>query len=110
VIAGGFGGLGRSVSRWMVDRGARNLIILSRSGICSDSAKKLVSELSALGAHIEAPACDIVQAESLEKALAECAQTVPPIRGCIQCTMVLRVRSFYYRSGTALTKVAGCHI
>ena len=75
----------------MVDRGARNLIILSRTGARSDSAKKLVAEVSALGARVEAPVCDIIQADSLKKVLAECTQTLPPIRGCIQCTMVLRV-------------------
>lgn len=75
----------------MVDRGAKNLIILARSGTKSEFAKKLVGELEALGARVEAPACDIIQAESLKMVLEECSKTLPPIRGCFQCTMVLRV-------------------
>lgn len=31
LIVGGVGGLGRSITHWMVDHGARNLILLSRS-------------------------------------------------------------------------------
>ncbi|TGO59558.1 hypothetical protein BCON_0043g00160 [Botryotinia convoluta] len=90
LIAGGFGGLGRSLSRWMVDRGARNLIILGRSGVKNESARRFVGELKALNVRVEAPACDIAQVESLRKALEECSKRLPPVRGCFQCSMVLR--------------------
>lgn len=93
VIAGGFGGLGRNVCRWMVSRGARNFMILSRSGARTNLSKQLIAELMASGAHVHAPPCDITQAEDLRQVLAEYAPNMPPIRGCIQCTMVLRVRS-----------------
>lgn len=39
VIPGGLGGIGRRMARWMAARGARYLILLSRSGLHSDSAK-----------------------------------------------------------------------
>lgn len=55
VIAGGLGGLGRGVARWMVHLGARNLILLSRKGAREQAAIDLVEELRALGAHVEAP-------------------------------------------------------
>ena len=45
IIAGGLGGLGRVTARWMVDRGARNIILLSRSGPRTDDAVALVKEL-----------------------------------------------------------------
>ncbi|KAJ5273327.1 reducing type I polyketide synthase [Penicillium angulare] len=32
VIAGGFGGIARRTARWMVERGARHLLLFSRSG------------------------------------------------------------------------------
>ncbi|RAH81723.1 KR-domain-containing protein, partial [Aspergillus japonicus CBS 114.51] len=90
VIAGGFGGLGRSICRWMASRGARNLLALSRSGARTEPARQLVQELRALGVTIVAPTCDIIQPDSLAEVLKEHASTLPPIRGCIQCTMVLR--------------------
>ncbi|RAL17772.1 ketoacyl-synt-domain-containing protein [Aspergillus homomorphus CBS 101889] len=90
VIAGGFGGLGRSICRWMASRGVRNLLVLSRSGARSEPARQLVQELSALGVKVVAPPCDIIQPASLAEVLKEHASTLPPIRGCFQCTMVLR--------------------
>ena len=53
LIVGGFGGLGRSAARWMVRRGARHLILVSRSGPKTEAAKELLVELRPSGAHIE---------------------------------------------------------
>ncbi|PWY93041.1 hypothetical protein BO94DRAFT_615778 [Aspergillus sclerotioniger CBS 115572] len=90
VLAGGFGGIGRSIARWMADRGARNLLILSRSGPKTPEATSLVDELRSTGINIQAPACDITNADALQLVLDECLQTMPPIRGCIQASMVLQ--------------------
>lgn len=92
VVAGGFGGLGRSIIRWMVDRGARHLIILSRSGPRTDAARSLVQELGSRGVHIATPEIDISDLRALQTSLAqlEGRHDMPPIRGCIQATVVLR--------------------
>ena len=90
LIAGGLGGLGRSAARWMAKRGAKNLILLSRSGPKSQAAVDLLKELRALGVRVEAPRCDVSSAESLFAALQECT-ALPPIKGCIQGAMVLKV-------------------
>lgn len=97
LIAGGLGGLGRSAARWLVDRGARHLILLSRSGAQSQAAISLVEELQAKGVRVETPACDVAVASSLSAVLAGCAVTMPPIRGCIQASMVLRVCLLFLR-------------
>lgn len=75
----------------MASRGARNLILLSRSGVGSEIAVGLIEELKANGVHAEAPKCDVTSADSLSAVLANCAKTMPPIKGCIQGSMVLRV-------------------
>jgi hypothetical protein len=77
----------------MVKRGARNLILLSRSGLKTESAKTLVKDLAAQGAHIATPACDITDNSLLEAVLRNCALTMPPVKGCIQAAMVLKVSS-----------------
>ncbi|RWA08359.1 hypothetical protein EKO27_g6749 [Xylaria grammica] len=79
VVAGGLGGLGRPIIRWMADRGAKYLIILSRSGATSQVAIELVSELRAKNVHVLTPRCDISTTPNL-----------PPIKGCINATMVLQ--------------------
>ena len=94
LIAGGLGGLGRSAARWMVSRGVRNLILLSRSGAQSDTAVALIEELKAKGAHVEAPACDVTKLDMLRTVLESCLKTMPAVKGVIQGSMVLSVCSF----------------
>ncbi|MCJ1398962.1 hypothetical protein MMC11_002163 [Xylographa trunciseda] len=89
LIAGGLGGLGRSAARWMVSRGVRNLILLSRSGARSETAVALIEELKSKGAHVEAPACDVTKLDMLRTVLESCAKTMPPVKGVIQGSMVL---------------------
>ncbi|CAL5866784.1 uncharacterized protein PFLUO_LOCUS994 [Penicillium psychrofluorescens] len=93
VIAGGLGGIGRSVASWFPTRGVKNLILLSRSGAVSESARELVNNLTARGVNVATPRCDISNTVSLEKALKECDH-MPPIKGVIQGAMVLKDRPF----------------
>ena len=75
----------------MVARGARNLILLSRSGAVREPSLVLLSEMRAKGINIQTPACDISDSKSLASALAESKRLTPPIKGCIQAAMVLKV-------------------
>ncbi|KAI0388440.1 hypothetical protein F5Y17DRAFT_463704 [Xylariaceae sp. FL0594] len=88
LIAGGLGGLGRGISKWMVDRGAKNLILLSRSGPTSPPAVHLVKSLRERGVTVAAPKCDVGSQASLSAALEEC-KAMPPIKGCINAAMSL---------------------
>ncbi|CAG8957353.1 hypothetical protein HYFRA_00010779 [Hymenoscyphus fraxineus] len=90
IVAGGLGGIGRSASRWMVSRGVRYLILLSRSGAQAQESIDLVEELGKGGVTVETPPCDVSDAAKLESVLADCALRLPPIKGCIQASMVLR--------------------
>ncbi|KAF2829294.1 polyketide synthase PksD [Ophiobolus disseminans] len=93
-VAGGLGGIGRSILKWMASKGARNLIVPSRSGAKSDAASKLVSELAEKGVNVTTPICDVSNAESLSELVNACAKTMPLIRGCINATMVLNDSTF----------------
>jgi NADPH:quinone reductase-like Zn-dependent oxidoreductase/SAM-dependent methyltransferase len=89
VIAGGFGGLGRSIARWMTTRGARNLLLLSRSTVKEAQAESFMLEMESRCVRIEAARCDISSREQLQDILD--STDLPPIRGCIQASMVLKV-------------------
>jgi NADPH:quinone reductase-like Zn-dependent oxidoreductase len=92
LIVGGFGGLGREVARWMVNRGARYLIIVSRTGAGQDPVRAtLLDELRAVGCSPTVMSCNISNKAALQAVLAECEKKLPPIAGCIQASMVLRV-------------------
>ncbi|VUC33991.1 unnamed protein product [Clonostachys rosea] len=90
MVAGGLGGLGRSMTAWLVDRGARYLILLARSGPRTQEAQEFVKSLTLRGIQVATPPCDISDADALRSVLIECASTMPPICGAIQATGLLR--------------------
>lgn len=95
IIAGGLGGVGQSIVKWMVDRDAKNFILLSRKKVYSEQILVFLNTLKAKGANVSTPPCDITDEHALEAVLAECAASMPPVRGCIQASMVLKVRKFF---------------
>ncbi|TGO29678.1 hypothetical protein BPAE_0012g00330 [Botrytis paeoniae] len=90
IIAGGLGGLDRSAALWMAGKGARYLILLSRSRPTTDAATSLLIKLRDMGVSVEAPRCDITSSDQLRKVISQCTKAFPPIKGCIQATMVLK--------------------
>lgn len=101
LIAGGLGGLGRAITRWMVSRGAKNFILLSRSGPKGKEAIDLIEELKSHGVKIAAPPCDVSIEDELSTTIENYRSTMPPVRGCIQASMFLKV-SFYLHFSTKL--------
>lgn len=91
VLAGGYGGLGRSLARWMASLGATSLIILSRSSASSPEKIELIADLDKMGCKVHSLACDVADVSSLQQLSAEAFSNLPLIKGCIQGSMVLRV-------------------
>lgn len=91
VLAGGLGGLGRSIGQWMANHGAINIVFISRSGLQKAKAQELVKELSDCGVKATVFACDICDIGALQEVFQDCANTLPPIRGVIQAAMVVEV-------------------
>ncbi|KAK2765219.1 Type I Iterative PKS [Arachnomyces sp. PD_36] len=94
VLAGGLGGLGRSIAKWMVSRGAKHLVFLSRTGKVTPPVQEMVSSIELKGCESRIFACDVSDIDSLQSVFEECKRTLPPIRGCIQCSMVLKDGAF----------------
>ena len=92
LLSGGLGGLGRAIAEWMVSSGAKNIVFLSRSGESKREAKETIAKLSKAGTRVAAIACDIGNAEQLNKALEQCKRDFPEIRGVVQGAMSLSVR------------------
>ncbi|KAI1171395.1 hypothetical protein F4777DRAFT_582964 [Nemania sp. FL0916] len=91
LLVGGTGGLGRSIAHWMIDRGARNLILLSRSAGSEGKSGEFVAELRETGCRVAAMSCDVSIAGQLAQALRACKNRgLPPVRGVIQGAMVLQ--------------------
>ena len=73
LITGGTGALGGLIARHLAAQGSRHLLLLSRSGAGSESARRLREELAKTGCEARIVACDAADRGQLEAALA----TVP---------------------------------
>ncbi|MEV6945302.1 type I polyketide synthase [Streptomyces sp. NPDC051172] len=71
LVTGAFGVLGALVARHLVtEHGVRRLLLTGRRGPDTAEARELVGELTALGAHVDARACDAADREALAALLA----------------------------------------
>jgi hypothetical protein len=75
LLIGGLGGLGRSLLMWMVSRGARYFISMSRSGANTESARAAVKQLEDAGANVLIVKGDVSKKEDIAKAIS--VSTVP---------------------------------
>ncbi|KAI1311169.1 putative polyketide synthase [Xylaria venustula] len=87
LLAGALGGLGRSLAAWMVERGARHLVFLSRSGIAKPEAAGMVQELLAADADPEVISCDVTDRKALLSVVEKVSER-RPIKGVIHAAMV----------------------
>lgn len=91
VIAGGLGGIGRASARWMAERGAKNIVLLSRSGPRADSARELIKDLQAMGVRVETPACNIADLETVKQVFDRLSVDMPPVKGLLQASVISKV-------------------
>lgn len=92
VIAGGLGGLGKSIAMWQIRHGARNLVLLGRQGAATSGAREFIKECASMGASVFAPTCDISREKDVSLAFQQAKKRqMPAIKGCIQASMVLKV-------------------
>lgn len=89
LLIGGMGGLGKAVATWMVEKGARSFVFLSRSAGTSAGSKAFLLELESQGCSALAVPGDVSQITDIERAI-KAAPT--SMAGVIQMAMVLKVR------------------
>ncbi|WBB80649.1 type I polyketide synthase [Micromonospora sp. WMMD882] len=88
LVTGGLGGLGRHVARWLVERGARTLVLVGRSA-GSDDSRADVAALRAAGARVEVVRADITRADEVSRLVGEVTASLPPLRGVFHAAGVL---------------------
>ncbi|KAK4222689.1 hypothetical protein QBC38DRAFT_489296 [Podospora fimiseda] len=91
LIVGGLKGLCGSLAVYMARCGARNLLVMSRSGADDDRSQKVIEDLLSLGASVRVAKGDISSLEDVKRAFKESAL---PIKGIIQGAMLLRDKTF----------------
>ncbi|KJZ71022.1 hypothetical protein HIM_09587 [Hirsutella minnesotensis 3608] len=87
LLTGGFGGLGRSMATWLVERGAKSLVFLSRSAGTSAQSQACIRELESMGCNVVAVTGS---AECLGDVKVAICAAKTTIKGVFHLAMVLR--------------------
>ncbi|XXH02126.1 polyketide synthase [Hypoxylon texense] len=93
LITGGTRGIGLNLAYWMIEQGARNLVLLGRSGAAGPEIQKLLKQYEGTDVRIRAPPCDVGSREDLIKAL-ESAKDLPRVRGVVHGALLLSDKLF----------------
>ena len=88
VVVGGLGGLGRFICQWMIENGARQITVVSRSGAGTQEAKDAISAMSASGASIQCIKTDGCDRKAMSELLCS-LRSESSIKGVINLAMVL---------------------
>nr|MBP6709060.1 SDR family NAD(P)-dependent oxidoreductase [Accumulibacter sp.] len=89
LVTGGLRGFGLRTAEWLASKGARHLILISRSGPEAEEARSAINQLEQQGVEVYAAACDVTSREALAALLAETARTLPPLRGIVHAATVI---------------------
>ncbi len=89
LITGGLGGFGLAAAEWLVERGARHLALVGRSGASNQTARETVASLRSAGVQVFVDSLDVADRPATEKLLADLAEKMPPLAGVMHAAMVL---------------------
>jgi acyl transferase domain-containing protein/acyl carrier protein len=88
LITGGFGGIGCQLLRWLVKRGARNVVLVGRHEPQSD-ALEAIAWAEAQGVRVLVRLADVANADAMAGLFREIASGMPPLRGVLHAAGVL---------------------
>jgi acyl transferase domain-containing protein len=91
LITGGLGALGLILAEWLVQQGARHLILTSRQGLSNQSEEKQqkIRALENQGATVQVVAADVSDYQQMSQVFAEIKLNSPKLRGIIHAAGVL---------------------
>ncbi|HAZ48487.1 MAG TPA: short-chain dehydrogenase [Cyanobacteria bacterium UBA11369] len=87
LITGGLGALGLTVAQWMVERGAKKLVLIGRRG-ASNRVQKTLSRMEELGAKILVAQADVANEADIRGVLDQIKISMPPLRGIVHAAGV----------------------
>ncbi|KAH7121302.1 hypothetical protein B0J11DRAFT_590366 [Dendryphion nanum] len=92
VIAGGLGGIGLELAKFLADNGAKHIVLLSRQTLTPAKLSTVQRPFIEMGSNVRVLTCDITIESHIEDQLHKTLAELPPVRGVIQCAVVLRDR------------------
>ncbi|ORY03478.1 hypothetical protein BCR34DRAFT_492333 [Clohesyomyces aquaticus] len=96
-LVGCLGGLGRSITAWMAQHGAKRFALMGRSGVSNEQTASWIRSIESTGV-----TCQIIKGDAAKKGDVEAAlRLIPashPVRGVVHAAMVLRDGMFHSMS------------
>ncbi len=90
LLVGCLGGLGRSLTTWMMEKGCRNFAFISRSGADKPEAAQVVESIKEAGASAQVFRADATIDTDVAKVVSA-VTAARAIRGVVHAAMVLQV-------------------
>jgi phthiocerol/phenolphthiocerol synthesis type-I polyketide synthase C len=88
LVTGGLSGFGLRSAQWLVEKGARHLVLLGRRGAATQEAQPLLALWREQGIEVQALACDITDAAQLASVMARIESSAWPLRGVVHAATV----------------------
>ncbi|MFM2061661.1 MAG: hypothetical protein RLZZ507_1331 [Cyanobacteriota bacterium] len=104
LITGGLGALGLHTAEWMVSKGAKHLVLISRHQP-SEPARIKIEHLEQVGASIHVLCADISVKQDVVKILEQVQTSLPPLLGVIHAAGVLDDGMMQHQSWERFTQV-----
>ncbi|KAI1129321.1 polyketide synthase-like protein [Nemania abortiva] len=89
LLVGALGGLGRSLTQWMMSRGARKFVFLQRSGCDKPGTQVFVDQLKRDGAQLTVIKGDVTVFDDVMASVTACRGLGGPLGGVVQAAMGL---------------------
>ncbi|MEJ7594159.1 MAG: SDR family NAD(P)-dependent oxidoreductase [Planctomycetaceae bacterium] len=89
LISAGASGFGLEVARWMTDRGARHLVLMSRSGPKTDADRVVIETMMEQGVSVLLSQTDVTHLDAVRRLLDRIRNSLPPLSGVIHGAAVM---------------------
>ncbi|KAG9664774.1 putative polyketide synthase, partial [Aureobasidium melanogenum] len=94
LITGGTRGIGLDLAQMLIEMGARNIVLLGRSGGTSSEVQKLLKKYEKSDVCVKAFACDVSSLVELQKVVNTIGIDLPPVKGVIHSALLLSDKLF----------------
>ncbi len=104
-VAGGLGGFGLEVARWLAAQGAGTLVLGGRSDTVPTAATAVIDEITRGGTRVCLMPADISRADEVRCVLDQIVAELPPLKGIFHTAMVLEDKLLVDMDETTLERV-----
>nr|XP_027196308.1 fatty acid synthase-like [Dermatophagoides pteronyssinus] len=88
IITGGLGGFGLELARWLIERGARKLVLVSRNGVQQQYQHYCLEQFELSGVRVHISQANILTVDGVNQLFKE-ASSMAPVGGVFHLAMVL---------------------